>query len=424
MRSWLLSTCGSVLLSMAFIAQAQQTTNLPETLPNNFPFINENGAATTFSTTGPIHRVGAFFEKLGTNNRTCETCHAPSDGWGFSAHSAQVLFLQTEGTDAVFEFDGHNCPTDDRSTVQTRRQASSLLLTKSLFRFDKALPETRELDIVAADGLNCATNDLNGSHFVYRKTLAATNFQAVTTVLWDGAQPDGQEGVRKVANGAVFQHSERFGPDIAEEQKDHIVNLGNALSSAQLFDARARSLTAEGARGGAKNLSQLPHTGAPGFSLFKAWLNIEGDGVVERTRRSIARGEVLFNKKKFGGGKTCTSCHSVPNLGNSATGELFDTGLAGEATRTPDLPLYTVRNRATSQTVKVTDLGRATVTGKWADIGKFKPPMLRGLSARPPYFHNGFAETLDDVVGFYDQRFNIRLTPQEAQDLASFLKAL
>ena len=46
------------------------------------------------------------------------------------------------------------------------------------------------------------------------------------------------------------------------------------------------------------------------------------------------------------------------------------------------------------------------ITGKWADIGKFKGPVLRALAARAPYFHNGSAVTLEDVVEFYDKRFN------------------
>ena len=45
-----------------------------------------------------------------------------------------------------------------------------------------------------------------------------------------------------------------------------------------------------------------------------------------------------------------------------------------------------------------TDPGRAMVTGKCADIGKFKVPSLRGLPARAPYFHNGSADTLMEVV--------------------------
>jgi len=55
---------------------------------------------------------------------------------------------------------------------------------------------------------------------------------------------------------------------------------------------------------------------------------------------------------------------------------------------------------------------------------KVKGPILRGLAARAPYFHNGSAATLDDVVTFYDQRFGINFTDQEKSDLVAFLKTL
>ena len=64
------------------------------------------------------------------------------------------------------------------------------------------------------------------------------------------------------------------------------------------------------------------------------------------------------------------------------------------------------------------------VTGKWNDIGKFKGPVLRALAARPPYFHDGSAATLADVINFYDMRFGIGLTSQEKADLVAFLQAL
>jgi cytochrome c peroxidase len=64
------------------------------------------------------------------------------------------------------------------------------------------------------------------------------------------------------------------------------------------------------------------------------------------------------------------------------------------------------------------------ISGKWQDIGRFKGPTLRALAARPPYFHNGSAATLEEVVDFYDRRFIIGLTPQEKADLVAFLKAL
>jgi cytochrome c peroxidase len=56
--------------------------------------------------------------------------------------------------------------------------------------------------------------------------------------------------------------------------------------------------------------------------------------------------------------------------------------------------------------------------------GELKGPILRGLAARAPYFHNGSAATLGDVVEFYDQRFSIGLTDQQKSDLAAFLSSL
>ncbi len=64
------------------------------------------------------------------------------------------------------------------------------------------------------------------------------------------------------------------------------------------------------------------------------------------------------------------------------------------------------------------------ITGKWADIGKFKGPILRGLVSRAPYFHNGSAATLLDAVNFYDTRFNIGMSTQQKSDLVAFLSAL
>ena len=80
--------------------------------------------------------------------------------------------------------------------------------------------------------------------------------------------------------------------------------------------------------------------------------------------------------------------------------------------------------KLTGETKKTTDPGRALITGKWKHIGRFKGPILRGLAARAPYFHNGSAKTLLDAVNFYDRRFNIGLTSAEKADLVAFLETL
>jgi len=55
---------------------------------------------------------------------------------------------------------------------------------------------------------------------------------------------------------------------------------------------------------------------------------------------------------------------------------------------------------------------------------EFKTPTLRALSARAPYFHNGIAATLDDVVRHYERRLNFAFTDQEREDLIAFLRSL
>ena len=103
---------------------------------------------------------------------------------------------------------------------------------------------------------------------------------------------------------------------------------------------------------------------------------------------------------------------------------LLNTGVAADSLRTPDMPLYTLRNKKTGEVVQTTDPGFALTTGQWQDIGRFKVPALRALAARAPYFHNGSASDLPAVIHFYDKRFNIGFTPQEVSDLTEFLKVL
>jgi len=71
-----------------------------------------------------------------------------------------------------------------------------------------------------------------------------------------------------------------------------------------------------------------------------------------------------------------------------------------------------------------TDPGKALVTGLCSDLNRLKGPVLRGLAARAPYFHNGAAATLLDAVNFYNQRFQMSLTPKQKQQLVAFLNSL
>jgi cytochrome c peroxidase len=80
-------------------------------------------------------------------------------------------------------------------------------------------------------------------------------------------------------------------------------------------------------------------------------------------------------------------------------------------------------------------LGRFLVTGNTLDIGAFRTPSLRNVELTAPYFHDGSAATLADVVKFYvkggnDNAFRdwqlepVDLSEDEQRDLVEFLKAL
>jgi len=74
--------------------------------------------------------------------------------------------------------------------------------------------------------------------------------------------------------------------------------------------------------------------------------------------------------------------------------------------------------------MQVTDLGRGATTGRYGDVGTFKVPNLRNLAARAPYFHNGKAATLGDVIDHYKTTMGFQFTDSEKQDLINFLNAL
>jgi len=54
----------------------------------------------------------------------------------------------------------------------------------------------------------------------------------------------------------------------------------------------------------------------------------------------------------------------------------------------------------------------------------YRTTPLRGLLQHPPYFHDGSAATLGDVVGHYERVLSLELTEQQRRDLVEYLKSL
>src|SRR6185436_13818217 len=106
----------------------------PETtIDNNQPFRNPAGHAATFSTQGLVDLTGEYFQAQGTNGRSCVTCHIPEEAWSINPGTLQRRFEATGGTDPVFNPLDANNPGIDLSTVEARRAAYSMVLSRGVF---------------------------------------------------------------------------------------------------------------------------------------------------------------------------------------------------------------------------------------------------------------------------------------------------
>ena len=138
----------------------------------------------------------SFFLDLGTNGRTCFTCHQPQDGWTISAKHVRDRF-DADPDDPLFRLvDGATCPSDDVSTPQAERRAYRLLLDKGLIRIGVPIPATAQFQILnVTDPYGCNTNPSTGLTSpktgivsVYRRPLPATNLGFLTAIMWDGRE--------------------------------------------------------------------------------------------------------------------------------------------------------------------------------------------------------------------------------------------
>jgi hypothetical protein len=434
--------------------------------------LNNSGLAATYGTNGVIDRSGPFFQGLGSNGRSCASCHVEGEGWTITPEGVRIRFLLSNGTDPIFRtVDGSNSPLADVSTTSARRRSYSMLLNKALIRVGIGIPDAAEFELATVDDPYgfASSEELS----LFRRPLPATNLGFLSTVMWDGRETfrdtsstDCVAGTSNCfasihfdlsdqSNAATLGHAQATTP-LTDAQRQAIVAFETGLFTAQVYDWRAGALDARGASGGPVALSQNAfyfgindtlagdyRTKAPftpqAMTLFDAWNSLKGGNDLAAPRQAIARGEALFNSKPIAirGVKginddlgvdtltgSCTTCHDAPNAGNHSIPMPLDIGVADASRRTADMPLYTLRNKATGTLVQTTDPGRALITGKWQDIGRFKGPVLRALPTRAPYFHNGMASDLQAVVDFYDARFAIGFTPQEKADLVAFLRSL
>jgi hypothetical protein len=399
---------------------------------------------------------------------------------GLSAASARARFAAGGSADPLFAaVDGANC-TD--AAPGSGADAHSLLINNGLIRVALQVPAGLSLAAVH-DPYHCAlVNDPQQGPTIalYRRPLPSTNLGFLSAVMFDG-----RETVAPLNTTAT--HAANLRTDLSHQAVDAtlghaqaaaaptsaqvaaIVDFELALFSAQKSDDAAGTLQAQGATGGPQALagqSFFPGindplggnpTSAPfdpsAFTLFSAWSNLSssGNSKYAQARAAVARGEAIFDthpvaitavrglndalaQPVING--TCTTCHDAPNVGNHSLPVPLDIGTshalqyeqdphiraALAQLSMPDLPVYQVACGANSE--YTSDPGRAVLTGNCSDLNRIKGPILRGLAARAPYFHNGAAASLNEVVAFYNLRFQMGLSAGEQADLVAFLKTL
>jgi hypothetical protein len=271
------------------------------------------------------------------------------------------------------------------------------------------------------------------------------------------------------AADAARQHLQATSP-LTASQIARIVDFENQVYVAQVTSAAAGSLVEPGgppafgprqlAAGDAGVLGN--NTTRYVFPMDGKWTRLPRTGSAAENarnaaRESIARGHDVFMFRTFwirdsmhlntvGLGnptkRTCATCHGMHMTGMDTANGWMDIGTTNLPWATevplnpwteakPQMPLFRVTCKPDvkphpflGRVIHTQDPGRALISGRCHDVGTIVMQQFRGLAARAPYFSNGSAATLRELVDFYDRRYNIGYSEQEKQDLVTFLGAL
>lgn len=156
----------------------------------------------------------------------------------------------------------------------------------------------------------------------------------------------------------------------------------------------------------AKALASFERTVVSRNSPFDAWVRGDKNALTEQQIRGF---KVFVDPQKG----NCAVCHSAPNFTDNGFHNL---GLASYGNENPDLGRYTQRPLKLMK-------------------GAFKTPTIRDITLSAPYFHDGSANTLDEVVEHYAKGGVVKdnlspnmkalnLTEQEKLDLVAFMESL
>ena len=187
----------------------------------------------------------------------------------------------------------------------------------------------------------------------------------------------------------------------------------------------------------AQAIAAYERTLIAGASPFDRFISGETNAISDRARRGLT----LFRGKG-----RCSRCHTfseqVPfftdfayhNTGVAANHPRFE-GIARRAYNAGEGDQARAIIDALGREEGGDELGRMRFSYLVFDLGAFRTPSLRNIGLTAPYFHDGSAPTLADVVRFYNEggkpnlnrewELNaLALTEEEQRDLVAFLESL
>src|SRR5690348_2716550 len=127
------SICFSLLVFQSLLTPFVQTASAGPHIADMKEYPNDTGNSRSFSPNGALDTRNPFFQNLGANGRSCITCHRPDSGWTITPAEIQQRFDATGGLDPIFRLnDGSVSPHADISTIDRRREAFGMLLSKGL----------------------------------------------------------------------------------------------------------------------------------------------------------------------------------------------------------------------------------------------------------------------------------------------------
>lgn len=376
-KPWVIS---ALILACGAVAIAQQAG-----IFTSFDAANADGVVRTVTAGVPVDmNAHPFWQPIGTNGRSCATCHNPSDGMGLSLNTIQKKFIDTQGSDPLFSTnDGADCPTKPRGTESSHR----MLLKHGAIRIARPWPPQDSAGKAIEPEFTIeVVNDPSGCNLdpeygiagtrhevsVFRRPRMTANLGFILAADSGGwsvkkgipLEIDPTTGAKLSGNlmadgrlptlsaqvqDAFAKHLQ--GTALSAEQLNSIVDLEQQLYTAQVKTVQGAALpgpdTLKDATKAPRNVLGVTAQ-APIFPDYEglAARNKAGE-TAEQTAAldSVARGYDVYKNKTFvikdvanlnsiGIGNpvknSCNTCHNHQNTGNDLAPGFMDIGVANQ----------------------------------------------------------------------------------------------